>query len=413
MTYTTMERTAHVARRLGLGTASAAATPEEAMAAAFDTSADLAEIPAIKPPVDEDEATDYQVVVPGLLWWVERMAAAERPLEERMSWFWHDHFAIHARKVRFPYLAWQNHLTIRSHALGNFADLLTAMSTDPAMLIYLDTVRSTAKNPNENFARELMELHTLGTGTYTQTDVTEAARAMTGWVVKLPFARRTGYSLFDDAPDWESLFVPRRWDGGTKTVLGESGNFGMADMVDLLLDHPATAGFVTAKLYRELVGLEPPSTEVDRLAAQFQHDYDIRALATAIVESPAFLSDAAIRAKVRTPLEKLTATLGAFGGAVDIRSIQLLDITGFVPFTAPNPAGYPEGAVLTGPHRTVHTLDLALLVPDPPPELSVPEVFAALGVRDVSSASADVVESAPSAAHRIALAIGSPEFALI
>lgn len=106
MTYTTMERTAHVARRLGLGTASAAATPEEAMAAAFDTSADLAEIPAIKPPVDEDEATDYQVVVPGLLWWVERMAAAERPLEERMSWFWHDHFAIHARKVRFPYLAW-------------------------------------------------------------------------------------------------------------------------------------------------------------------------------------------------------------------------------------------------------------------------------------------------------------------
>ncbi len=236
---------------------------------------------------------------------------------------------------------------------------------------------------------------------------------MTGWVVKLPFARETGFALFDDAPIWQSLFVPRRWDAGAKTLLGRSGDLAMADVVEILLDHPATAEFVASKLYRELVGLQPSSEEVSRLGDVFRRDYDIRSLAAAIVETPAFLSDEAIRAKIRTPLEKVTATLSAFGGEVDIRSIQLLDIAGFVPFTAPNPAGYPEGAVLIGPHRTVHTLDLALLVPDPPPDRPVAGLFAALGIHDVSAASAAVVAAAPTPGHRITLAIGSPEFALI
>ncbi len=412
MTYSDAERTAHAQRRLGMGPVGWAGSPDDAIQQALQPLAPVPQPPEIEAPSDEGDATDLERVVPGLVWWLQRMAAGERPLEERLAWFWHDHFALHVRKVRFPYLAWQNHLTIRSHATGNFAELLMAVSTDPAMLVYLDSVRSTAENPNENFARELMELHTLGTGNYSQVDVTEAARAMTGWVVKLPFARRNGFERFDDAPDWSAVFIPPRWDSGTKTLLGRSGALDMTDVVELLLGQPVTAAFIAAKLYRELVGLEPPADELDRLAAAFRSQYDILALVEAIVDSPAFLSDAAIRAKVRNPLEKLATVAAAFGATPDRRVIELLDINGYIPFTAPNPAGYPDGEILLGPHRTIHTLDLGVLAPAGVDGSAV-ELLSALGINDVSSTTRTVIDQAGDPAQRVALAIASPEFALI
>ena len=184
------ERIAHVVRRLGMGGNASvidqSATVEESIAAALDLSDPVPAPPVYDPPLEQEDVNDYRAAIPSVLWWIDQMGCGQRLIEERMIWFWHDHFAMHVRKIGVPYLAIQHHHLLRSHATGNFADLLHAVAVDPAMLHYLDTVHSTADSPNENFAREVMELHTLGTGNYTEQDIVELARAMTGWVVANP-----------------------------------------------------------------------------------------------------------------------------------------------------------------------------------------------------------------------------------
>lgn len=410
------QRISHVVRRLGYGAnasvAEASADTDDAIGRALDLTSPVDPPPAYDPPLERDDVNDYRAAVPSVLWWIEQMGSGRRLIEERMIWFWHDHFAMHVRKIGVPYLAIQHHHLLREHATGNFAELLHAVAVDPAMLRYLDTVQSSAESPNENFAREVMELHTLGSGNYTEQDIVELARAMTGWIVASPLRRTVGYAPVDDAAPWSSVFVPFRWDPGMKTVLGTTAAFDMQSAIDLLLDQPHTARFVSAKLYRELVGLKPDTATVEALATAFRADYQIMPLVEAIATSAGFTSEASVNAKVRSPLEKLAGLIDAFDTDLQRSAVPLLEQVGYLPFTAPNPSGYATGMSLLGPYQFVHVFDLATAVIDPP-LLSPDETFARLGVFDVSQTSLDVIAGTDHPISRLALAIASPEHALV
>jgi uncharacterized protein (DUF1800 family) len=221
------------------------------------------------------------------------------------------------------------------------------------------------------------------------------------------------------------VFGPQRHDGGTKTLLGATGAFDMDGALDVILDHPSTARFVTTKLYRELVGLEPSRDTVDRLAKRFRRNYEIMPLVADIAHDDAFLSDDAVRAKYRTPVEKLVgilqatdtdvARLGRTGGPRRGGASSLgnaLRTMSFLPFVPPNVGGYPKGARLVGPHNLLHTFDLLQAVGPPSRAQSVDELFARFGLHDVSDRSRDVVHDASDPATRLALVATSPEFTL-
>ena len=192
-------------------------------------------------------------------WWVEEMLATPSPLTERMTLFWHNHFVSGQPKVRLSRFMYRQNVTLRAHAAGNFGVLLHAIAKDPAMLVYLDNARNRKGAPNENFAREVMELFTLGEGRYTEQDVKETARAFTGWSL--------------DRDTLSFVFRPRLHDAGMKTVLGESGRLDGDAVLDLLLARPETAQHVTAKLWREFVSPEPDAAEVARIAARFRESH--------------------------------------------------------------------------------------------------------------------------------------------
>jgi uncharacterized protein (DUF1800 family) len=326
-------------------------------------------------------------------------------------WFWHDHFATSLQKVRIPYLMWQQHATVRAHATGRFDELLKAIARDPAMLFYLDG-RSNEKDAiNENFGREAMELHTMGRGSYTQDDVVAAARAFSGWVV-IPSAdqqRRRGLT----GDPWSAAFIPSRHDSDDKTLLGVTGNHDMDAALDIILDQPATATRVASKLFEELTGLAPDAATAERLGAQFRSDWQIMPLVEEIVADPVFTSVDAVRSRVRTPVERLIGVVQgvetstrAYGTA-----FQALRTVGYVPFSPPNPAGFPKGSRLLGPYLLAHSLDIAGVLDDPP-DYGVDELFGRLGLFDVTETTRSVVERAPTPATRIALAAASPEYAL-
>ena len=172
-------------------------------------------------------------------WWIEEMLVSDRPFTERLVLFWHNHFTSSLQKVRFPPALWRQNALFRREAAGNYATLLRAVARDPAMLIYLDGMRSVARRPNENFARELLELFTLGEGHYGEADIKAAARAFTGWTVD----RRTG----------GFATRPNEHDTGEKLFLGQAGRFGGDDIVTILLRQPRTAETIVQKLWREFV----------------------------------------------------------------------------------------------------------------------------------------------------------------
>ncbi|NNC91248.1 MAG: DUF1800 domain-containing protein [Acidimicrobiia bacterium] len=359
-----------------------------------------------------EEALEPGQLREGISFWVDAMASGTRLIEERLTWFWHDHFATNVRKVRFPYLMWTQHLTLRRHASGSFADLLQAMAVDPAMLFYLDGAQNRAGQINENFGREVMELYTLGVGSYTEDDVVDAARAFSGWVVAVP---RPDRPMRIPADPWTAFFVPFRHDSGSKTLLGVSGAFDAGDAIDILLDQPSTAEFVATKLYQHLTGLSPaPALQAD-LGRVFRADYAVMDLVEAIVSDPGFLSEASIRSKVRTPLEKAVTLLQAY--PVHDRAEEwlamTLDTAQYLPFLPPNPAGFPDGPRLLDPFRLVHGLDFAGVVdPRALQPLDPGALFERLGVFDLSGATGDVIAAEADPFHRLALAVGSPEFAL-
>jgi uncharacterized protein (DUF1800 family) len=230
----------------------------------------------------------------------------------------------------------QNQL-YRSMALGNFDDLMKAVSKDPAMMVYLDTETNRLGKPNENYARELMELFTTGIGHYTETDVRESARSFTGWVVR--GAPQVRYAT-------DSAFVPRFHDPGSKTFLGKTGNFTGDDIIDMLVPLRATAERLTTKLFSFFAYPKPETEIVQHLADVFQNShYNVGAVVKEILSMDAFYSEKSYRALVKSPAEMVVQTIKATGA--DERS-YVLAATAMAPmgqilFYPPNVAGWPGG----------------------------------------------------------------------
>jgi uncharacterized protein (DUF1800 family) len=276
---------------------------------------------------------------------VTRAIGSEAQLEEVLVAFWFNHFNVYSQKgaVRWMVPAYERD-AIRPHVLGRFRDLVLATARHPAMLFYLDNWMSRRGGLNENYARELMELHTLGVdGGYTQQDVTEVARAFTGWTIDRP---RQGGAF---------LFRPALHDQGSKRVLGQTiaagGGEGDGErVVGLLVRHPSTARFIATKLARYFVMDEPPAPLVDRLAATFRSsDGDIRAVMTALVTSPEFWSRQAYRAKIKTPFEVVASAMRALDGQLDPRRggaplAREVGRLGQPLYEAQPPTGYPDRA---------------------------------------------------------------------
>jgi uncharacterized protein (DUF1800 family) len=266
-------------------------------------------------------------------WWYREMATTPSPLTERMTFFWHNHFTSAFRKVRLPLLLYRQNVTLRQHALGNFAKLVHAMAADPAMIVYLDSLQNRRGYPNENFARELLELFTLGEGQgYTETDIKEAARAFTGW------------SLERETASYR--FRPFLHDDGEKTFMGRTGRFNGTDIVEIVLKQPRVAEYITEKAWREFVSEKPDPAAVTRIADKFRASgYEVKVLLGELLMSPHFWAAENRGRLVRAPVELIVGTLRQFDlPQPDNRTLVLLGrALGQEPFNPPNVKGWPGG----------------------------------------------------------------------
>jgi uncharacterized protein (DUF1800 family) len=264
-------------------------------------------------------------------WWLRQMLTTPDPLHERMTLFWHNHFVSSLQKVQLPQMMYRQNVLLREHALGNFGKLLHAVARDPAMLRYLDSASNRKGRPNENFARELMELFTLGEGHYTEQDVKEVARAFTGWSL---------------GPEGEFMFRPALHDDGPKTVFGREGRFGGGEVLDLLLERPETATLIARKLWIEFVSPQPVPAEVSRIAAALRSSgYDIRAALRVLFNADAFYAPANRGVLIKSPVDLVVGTLRQFEFEVPdvLPFVFATGQFGQVLFAPPNVKGWPGG----------------------------------------------------------------------
>jgi uncharacterized protein (DUF1800 family) len=265
-------------------------------------------------------------------WWAAEMLTTASPLTEHMTLFWHNHFVSSQQKVKFAELMYRQNVTLRANALGHFGDLLHAIARDPAMVIYLDNAQNRKGAPNENFAREVMELFTLGEGNYSEQDIKEAARAFTGWSV--------------DRDNGSFVFRRLIHDYGSKTVLGRSGNLDGDDVLDVLLAQPATAEFITRKLWREFVSPDPDAPTVTRIANRFRNTrYDIKVVLYELLTSDAFYSKENRGVLIKSPIDLVIGSLRQF----DLKPTETVPFAvaaaamGQNLFSPPNVKGWPGG----------------------------------------------------------------------
>lgn len=263
--------------------------------------------------------------------WIYRMLHSPHPFRERMTLFWHNHFATSNAKVDNLRLMQQQNETLRTHALGNFDDLLQGMTRDPAMLIWLDSQSNRRGQPNENYARELFELFGLGVGHYTEKDVQESARALTGWLVK------NGKAHFD----------PGLHDTAPKTILGQTGNFAAGDVVRICLSQPACAEFIVQKLFRFLVSetVTLPPEYTAPLAVGFRtRNYDISWLVERMLSSWIFFSPVAIAQRVKSPVDFVIGTVKSLNGSVSpVKLADFCDQLGQSLYYPPSVKGWEGG----------------------------------------------------------------------
>ncbi len=262
------------------------------------------------------------------LTWLGQMINSEAQLREKMSFFWHGHFACRVINIFF-----QQQLlnVIRENALGNFGDLLREISKSPAMLSFLNNQQNKKQHPNENFAREVMELFTMGRGNYTENDIKEGARAFTGW----------GFNM-------KGEFVERPFlhDTGNKTFLGKTGNFNGDDIIDILLEQRQTAKFIATKLYRYFVNDIPDESKIELLADRFyESGYDIKKLLADIYTSDWFYNEKNIGNRIKSPVELLAGIRRLIPMELGQPEAQLLfqRALGQILFYPPNVAGWPGG----------------------------------------------------------------------
>lgn len=251
-------------------------------------------------PASGNGSVDGQRYAQLTTWWLNRMLTEGLSMREKMVLFWHNHFVSDRAKVNYPQHMYQQNALFRQHVFGDFRQFTKDVNIDPAMLIYLDGRQNNKNAPNENYGRELMELFTLGIGNYSETDVKQAALALTGWRVdglKSTFNR----TLFADVP---------------KTFLGQTGNFTHTDIVDIILTKEAAAEFICRKLYKEFVFYKPNEAFVKQMAAEFRNaKYDLRTVLRFLLTSDEFYKPDYRGAKIKNPVE------------LAVGSLKFLDIT--------------------------------------------------------------------------------------
>ena len=260
--------------------------------------------------------------------WVKNMASGESMLREKMTLFWHGHFAC---RLRQPLLVQVQNNVIRENALGKFSDLLLAISKDPGMLQFLNNQQNKRDSPNENFAREVMELFTLGRGNYTEKDIKEAARAFTGWGAN---------------PKGEFVFRTNQHDDGEKTFQSKTGNLKGEDILNIILQNPKTSTFICTKIYRYFVNEIVDYQIIEQMTKRFRStDYDIKDLMEYIFKSDWFYKQENIGTRIKSPVELLVGLQRNFGIQFERKQPVLFiqKSLGQILFYPPNVAGWSGG----------------------------------------------------------------------
>ncbi len=341
-------------------------------------------------------------------WWLARMADPAVGLAEKMTWFWHGHFTSSRKKVADAGLMYGQNLLLRQSALGNFRTLAQQVTIDPAMLWYLDGRTSTASAPNENYAREFMELFALGLDQYSQDDVHQGAIALSGWRI--------------DETAGTARFVARFGPTGPVPYLGKQVGSAQ-DVVNAACDHPACAPFVVAKVFAYLAGIPPTPEQQSRLAGLFvASGLDLLPLVSAILRDPAFLDMRLNRP--RYPVEWVTAAMAAVGLSDPALAYRLCVSMGQVPFVPPNVAGWPADLSWLAPSDALVRAALAVRALGVTDVAQAADPVAAALLRcsiyEVSAETQAVLEQAAAAVREplaraaviLGLVISSPDFAL-
>jgi uncharacterized protein (DUF1800 family) len=329
----TRRHAAHLLRRAGFG-----GRPEEV--GSLQRLGAMGAVDALLHPAGDDAAfVDYPDTTPlfdpkthnvtAQNWWLDRMLRTRRPLVEKMTLFWHGHFATSIRKVPANLMVGQIDL-FRSQSLGNFRTLLLGVSKDPAMLVWLDNRANNKVHPNENYAREVMELFALGLGNYTEDDVKNAARAFTGWTID-----KTQNFVYKEALH----------DGEPKTFLGHTGNFGGEDIIDIIVAQPIHQRFICRKLLEFFVYSDPEPALIEGLARTYAlTGYDIAQTVGTILRSNVFFSTRAYRALPKSPIEFTIGLLRFMNvAAVPGDTIGWLSRMGQEPLAPPSVKGWDGG----------------------------------------------------------------------
>jgi uncharacterized protein (DUF1800 family) len=281
-------------------------------------------------------------------WWLDRMLKTAHPLREKLTLFWHNHFATSNLKVRNARYMLGQYRLMNKYALGSFKNLITEMGADPAMMIWLDTIQSVNGKPNENYARELMELFSLGIGNYTEADIREAAKAFTGYQIV------NGLGTFNR----------NQHDDSAKAVFGRTGRFKGEDIAGLCLDKPACAKFIATKLYRFFISESdtPDGEIIDSLSVQYREsNYDTGKLVSTLLRSKLFFSPGCYRGKIKSPVEFAVGIVrGLEGAAGPLPLAGALEGLGQVLFAPPSVKGWDGGPAWLNAQTLLGRNNLAL-----------------------------------------------------
>lgn len=335
-------RIGHLLRRAGFGATPAELKTYSALGIAKTTQILLNYSTVPNPTVDRVEKLytfDFTNGHELQRWWLLRMLYSTHPLEEKMTLFWHSLLTSALSKVQ-PEMLYVQNVFLREHALADFPTMLKGISKDPAMMIWLDLQTNRKGHANENFARELMELFTMGVGNYSEQDVRESARAFTGYGLRYNGKYEQG--VFNP-PVFQ--FLPGQHDDGAKTFLGHTGNFTGDDIIDIIVKQPATAEYLCKRLFSWFAYEDPEPTVLNALTrTYFSSNYSVRALVEQILTSSAFYSGKAYRALVKSPTEYVIGSARAFDMVTDgITLPNAMPAMGQALFNPPNVAGWPGG----------------------------------------------------------------------
>lgn len=392
----------------------------------------LIETPAQQPKelANAENASQDQPIPPVMLqtWWLDQMLTTTTPFAERMTYFWHGHFTSDFRKVtpQTPYIYWQN-LTWRRMALGDLRTMLMQVTTDPGMLRYLDLGQSTGKSPNENYSRELMELFTMGVGTFTEDDVRNGAKALAGWREPITPAiaayltkraqERGAKNFVAPTPDTvkTGVFVPQRAFAGQVKLLGDTRQWDTQAVIDKILTQDSVAPYLVTKIVRDFVMQDPPDAYVKRIADGFRRTkYDVKTLMRDVFLSPELRQPVSYRSLVKSPTEYMVSVARALEAPQLARGIALAGSgMGQALFDPPEVGGWPTNASWISTNNVLTRVNFVIQA------LSGMQKVPAFGNAHetyldsvVSPKTAELLNSAQDDSTRWLILLGSPEFQL-